>query len=145
MGDSGVIEKLKAQRDRFIAFAFAGADLLLEVGDDDVITYSAGAGEAVYGLSDGDLTDKRLADFVHAKDRKRFEDGLLKLKTTGRLGRSEMQGGARHDQTRRAQLRKATHYGIPPNPSASCGRIDAHSMTPIVGGQDFRIRGKDNA
>jgi len=30
MGDeTGMVEKLKAQRDRFIAFAFAGADLLL--------------------------------------------------------------------------------------------------------------------
>lgn len=83
--DASVVEKLKAQRDRFIAFAFAGADLLLEVGEDDIIAYSAGAGEAVYGLSDGDLTDKRLADFVHGKDRRKFEDALLKLKNTGRL------------------------------------------------------------
>lgn len=83
--DSSVVEKLKAQRDRFIAFAFAGADLLLEVGDDDVIAYSAGAGEALYGLSDADLTSKRLAEFIHPKDKKRFEDALLKLKNTGRL------------------------------------------------------------
>lgn len=83
--DSSVVEKLKAQRDRFIAFAFAGADLLLEVGEDDVIAYSAGAGEALYGLSDSDLTSKRLSEFIHAKDRKRFDDALLKLKNTGRL------------------------------------------------------------
>lgn len=83
--DSSVVEKLKAQRDRFIAFAFAGADLLLEVGEDDVIAYSAGAGEALHGLSDSDLTSKRLTEFIHAKDKKRFEDALLKLKNTGRL------------------------------------------------------------
>lgn len=83
--DSSVVEKLKAQRDRFIAFAFAGADLLLEVDNDDVVTYSAGAGEALYGLSDADLTRKRLAEFIHAKDRKRFDEALLKLKNTGRL------------------------------------------------------------
>ena len=83
--DSSVVEKLKAQRDRFIAFAFAGADLLLEVGNDDVIAYSAGAGEALYGMSDSDLTARKLADFIHAKDRKRFEDAILKLKNTGRL------------------------------------------------------------
>lgn len=80
-----VVEKLKAQRDRFIAFAFAGADLLLEVGNDDVITYSAGAGEALYGISDADLTAKRLAEFIHGKDKKRFDDAILKLKNTGRL------------------------------------------------------------
>jgi len=83
--DSSIVEKLKAQRDRFIAFAFAGADLLLEVGEDDVIAYSAGAGEALYGISDSDLTTKRLADFIHAKDKKRFQDAILRLKNTGRL------------------------------------------------------------
>lgn len=83
--DSSVIEKLKAQRDRFIAFAFAGADLLLEVGNDDVIAYSAGAGEALYGMSDNDLTRRRLSDFIHAKDKKRFADAILRLKNTGRL------------------------------------------------------------
>lgn len=83
--DSSVVEKLKAQRDRFIAFAFAGADLLLEVGEDDVIAYSAGAGEALYGISDSDLTTKRLADFIHGKDKKRFQDAILRLKNTGRL------------------------------------------------------------
>lgn len=85
VGEASVIDKLKAQRDRFIAFAFAGADLLLEIGEDDVIAYSAGAGEALYGLSDSDLTNKRLADFIHAKDRKRFDDAVLRLKNTGRL------------------------------------------------------------
>ncbi|MCR6631684.1 MAG: EAL domain-containing protein [Magnetospirillum sp.] len=83
--DASIVDKLKAQRDRFIAFAFAGADLLLEVGEDDVIAYSAGAGEALYGLSDGDLTGKKLAEFIHGKDRRRFNDALLKLKNTGRL------------------------------------------------------------
>ncbi|HLO77898.1 MAG TPA: EAL domain-containing protein [Magnetospirillum sp.] len=88
--DASVIDKLKAQRDRFIAFAFAGADLLLEVGNDDVIIYSAGAGEALYGLSDADLTDKRLTDFIHPKDRARFDSALLKLKNTGRMDHTQI-------------------------------------------------------
>jgi EAL domain-containing protein (putative c-di-GMP-specific phosphodiesterase class I) len=83
--DTGVAEKLKAQRDRFIAFAFAGADLLLEISDQSLVTYSAGAGEALYGLSDADLTGKPLADLVHPKDRKRFDESMLRLRNTGRL------------------------------------------------------------
>jgi EAL domain-containing protein (putative c-di-GMP-specific phosphodiesterase class I) len=83
--DTSLVEKLKAQRDRFIAFAFAGADLLLEVDADGQVAYSAGAGEAVYGLSDGDLLNKRLADFIHPKDHNRFDEALLRLKNTGRL------------------------------------------------------------
>lgn len=83
--DANVIEKLKAQRDRFVAFAFAGADVLLEIGHEDVIAYCAGAGEALHGLSDSELTNRRLADFVHAKDRKQFDDAILRLKNAGRL------------------------------------------------------------
>ncbi|MBF0324386.1 sensor domain-containing phosphodiesterase [Magnetospirillum moscoviense] len=86
MGDeAGMVEKLKAQRDRFIAFAFAGADLLLEVTEQNQVAYSAGAGEALYGLTDNDLMGKPLGDLVHPKDRKRFDESMQRLKNTGRL------------------------------------------------------------
>lgn len=84
-GDTSLVDKLKAQRDRFIAFAFAGADLLLEVDAGDIIAYSAGAGEAVYGLADNDLSGRKLADFVYPKDRKRYDDAIQRLRNTGRL------------------------------------------------------------
>ncbi|RAU21224.1 signal transduction protein [Paramagnetospirillum kuznetsovii] len=80
-----LVEKLKQQRDRFIAFAFAGADLLLELDDHDVVTYSAGAGEALYGISDSELMDRPLADFIFPRDQKKFAEALLRLKNTGRL------------------------------------------------------------
>ncbi|OAN44734.1 signal transduction protein [Paramagnetospirillum marisnigri] len=83
--DNVLIEKLKQQRDRFIAFAFAGADLLLEMDDQDVVTYSAGAGEALYGISDAELVGKPLADFIFPRDRKKFTEALLRLRNTGRL------------------------------------------------------------
>lgn len=84
-GEPSLVDKIKAQRDRFIAFAFAGADLLLEVDSSDVIVYSAGAGEALYGLADGDLFNKKLGDFVYPRDRKRFDEAMLRLRNTGRL------------------------------------------------------------
>lgn len=83
--ESSLVDKLKAQRDRFIAFAFAGADLLLEVDNDDVVAYSAGAGEAVYGLADSDLSGKKLADFIYPRDRKRYDDAVQRLRNSGRL------------------------------------------------------------
>lgn len=83
--DRALAEKLRQQRDRFIAFAFAGADLLLEMGDDHVIGYSAGAGEALYGLSDRDLTGRALVEFILPRDRKRFEEAMQRLQNTGRL------------------------------------------------------------
>ncbi|KAF0222946.1 MAG: signal transduction [Rhodospirillaceae bacterium] len=83
--DSSLVDKLKAQRDRFIAFAFAGADLLLEIDSDGIIGFSTGAGEAMYGLSDNDMMGRALSDFILPRDRKRFDDCLLRLKNTSRL------------------------------------------------------------
>lgn len=85
MADDSIVERLRQQRDRFIAFAFAGADLLVELGDDDVVAYCAGAGESLYGLSDGDLTGRRLGEFIYPRDRQRFRDAMQRLRNTGRL------------------------------------------------------------
>lgn len=84
-GDASLVEKLKQQRDRFIAFAFAGADLLLEMDDEDVVTYSAGAGEALYGISDEELLGHPLADFIFSRDKDKFADAIQRLKNSGRL------------------------------------------------------------
>lgn len=85
MGGETIVEKLRAQRDRFIAFAFAGADLLLELGDDDVVTYAAGAGEPLYGVAEADLQGRSLAEFIYPRDRQRFTEALERLHNTGRL------------------------------------------------------------
>lgn len=84
-GDGALIEKLKQQRDRFIAFAFAGADLLLEMNEDDVVTYSAGAGEALYGISDTELLGRPLSEFIFPRDKDKFSDSIQRLKNSGRL------------------------------------------------------------
>lgn len=42
-------EQLREQRDRFLAFAFAASDLLLEVGDDSLIRYAVGATNQLLG------------------------------------------------------------------------------------------------
>ncbi|MBR9973754.1 sensor domain-containing phosphodiesterase [Magnetospirillum sulfuroxidans] len=83
--DSSLVDKLKAQRDRFIAFSFAGADVLLEMDADGTIGFCTGAGEALYGLSDSDLLGRSLSEFILPRDRKRFDDCLLRLKNTSRL------------------------------------------------------------
>ena len=85
IGENTVIEKLKQQRDRFIAFAFAGADLLLELDDNDVVTYSAGAGEALYGIADNELVGRKLGHFIFERDRKKFTEALQRLRNSGRL------------------------------------------------------------
>ncbi|WP_300574104.1 EAL domain-containing protein [Phenylobacterium sp.] len=52
-----------------LGFAFAAADLLIEVTSDGEISVALGAGEALAGSTDQDLKGARLADFVAAEDR----------------------------------------------------------------------------
>lgn len=51
-------------RDRFIGFAFAGGDLLLETDLDGKIGYVAGAAQTITGHSDQDLIGRGLSDLV---------------------------------------------------------------------------------
>lgn len=59
----------KEQRDRFLAFAFAGADLLVEVDAKGTIVYSLGAAKGLAGAGDGKLTGKNVSDIFAPKDR----------------------------------------------------------------------------
>lgn len=61
-------DDLKTQRDRFVAFAFAAADLLVEVDQEGVIKYASGAGKGILSKSAGDLVGKTLTDFVAKED-----------------------------------------------------------------------------
>lgn len=132
-----LVEKLKEQRDRFIAFAFAGADLLLEMRDDDTVAYCAGAGEALYGLSDRDLMGKSLVDFVYPRDRTQFEEALQRLRNTSRLDHtplSLMCSAGTVTRMRMAGIRlphmDCYHLVLSRIPPASAGEGDTRSGTP---------------
>jgi EAL domain-containing protein (putative c-di-GMP-specific phosphodiesterase class I) len=60
---------LRLERDRHVAFAFAAADLLIEVGTDGVILATAGAAQAILATGIPGLTGKPILDFVAAPDR----------------------------------------------------------------------------
>lgn len=60
---------LKAQRDRFLAFSFAGADLLVEIDSSGKILFAAGAVKAILGMDDKDLLRKDFTSFFPESDR----------------------------------------------------------------------------
>ncbi|MBT5049646.1 MAG: EAL domain-containing protein [Rhodospirillaceae bacterium] len=64
VGVSGYVETLKRERDRFVALAFCAADLLLEVGSDNRITFAAGASYSLLGSGPEELVGKPLLDLV---------------------------------------------------------------------------------
>ena len=62
------LRHLRLERDRHVAFAFAAADLLIEVGNDGTIIAAAGAAQAILGMDPG-LAGRPFLDFVAAADR----------------------------------------------------------------------------
>jgi EAL domain-containing protein (putative c-di-GMP-specific phosphodiesterase class I) len=62
-------EQLREQRDRFLAFAFAASDLLLEVGDDSQIRYAVGATNQLLGGPPASVIGRGWLDLFVAEDR----------------------------------------------------------------------------
>lgn len=71
------LDTLRHQRDRFVAFAFSAADLLVEVGGDGRIVFAGGAGTGIAGRSADKLMGMPFVDLVHMRDR-RMIDIMLK-------------------------------------------------------------------
>ncbi|HMA15708.1 MAG: hypothetical protein ACM35H_12405, partial [Bacteroidota bacterium] len=61
-------EQLREQRDRFLAFAFAASDLLLEIGDDSQIRYAVGATNQLLGGPPGTVIGRGWLDLFAAED-----------------------------------------------------------------------------
>ena len=61
--------ELRHQRDRFVAFAFAAADVLLEVDAEQIVHYAGGAINSLTGQSPQRLVGASCLDLVAAADR----------------------------------------------------------------------------
>jgi EAL domain-containing protein (putative c-di-GMP-specific phosphodiesterase class I) len=74
------------QNARFVAFAFTGADLLLEVmPDDGLIGFNAGLARKITGLSLEFLKNKSLYDFLIESERALLKRNIQKIGNSGRL------------------------------------------------------------
>lgn len=62
-------KETREQRDRFLAFAFAGADLMLEVDGNGTIVFAAGAARGFTGATDGKLTGKNVSEIFAPRER----------------------------------------------------------------------------
>ena len=80
------MDRLRAERDRFVGFAFAGGDLLLEVDDAAVIRFAAGAARSFTGHDCAGLLGRPLPDLVAGAHRAVVGRAVADLTATGRLG-----------------------------------------------------------
>lgn len=67
-GHSSTTASLRAERDRFVAFAFCAADVLVEVNDEMNIVYVAGASAALPGGQSGQITGTKLTGLIDEPD-----------------------------------------------------------------------------
>jgi EAL domain-containing protein (putative c-di-GMP-specific phosphodiesterase class I) len=78
--------ELKADRDRFVAFAFAFADLLIEVGPEGRIEFAAGAARGLTGREAAELAATPFAELFAPRDREPAERLLAAARGGNRTG-----------------------------------------------------------
>ncbi|MBX3454728.1 EAL domain-containing protein [Ferrovibrio sp.] len=78
----GTSRDMRDERDRFVAFAFSAADLLMEVGEDGGIVYATGAARQLFGCDTDDLIGRQLGPLIDGQDRQ-FLLNLLASLTVG--------------------------------------------------------------
>ena len=76
---------IRAERDRFVAFAFAAADLLIEVGSDERILYAAGAARALTGRDAPSLLGMQFRDLFTQEHRDLARSLLRRVRREGRM------------------------------------------------------------
>jgi len=76
---------LRAQRDRFVGFAFAGGDLLIETDVVGQITYVAGAAKTISGHDNEALIGRSLPDLVFSDLAEKTHQFLQDLADQGRV------------------------------------------------------------
>jgi EAL domain-containing protein (putative c-di-GMP-specific phosphodiesterase class I) len=79
------LRDLRAERDRFVGFAFAAGELLLEVAPDDRITFAAGAVKSITGAEPPALIGRALRSLFAEGDRRLLDLALQQAKGKGRL------------------------------------------------------------
>jgi EAL domain-containing protein (putative c-di-GMP-specific phosphodiesterase class I) len=71
--------------ERFVAFAFAAADLVAEVDDAGIITYAAGAFRSKVGGAPDDWVGRSIRDLIAPVDHEALQSALVMLSERGRL------------------------------------------------------------
>jgi EAL domain-containing protein (putative c-di-GMP-specific phosphodiesterase class I) len=79
------VDTVRRDRDRFVAFSFAAADLLLEVGANNIISFASGAARAVSGHAAETLVGQPYELLFDERDRRKIRRLVGRLQRGGRL------------------------------------------------------------
>jgi PAS domain S-box-containing protein len=78
-------KELREERDRFVAFAFAAADLLVQLDAGHRVRFVSGAAQALLGVAAAALPGREFMDFIDPRDESYFRQLLATLLTRGRI------------------------------------------------------------
>lgn len=79
-----VDNSIRVQRDRFLAFSFAAADVLIEVDAEGIITYCVGRSQALFGHTEQNMLNKRARSLVDPVDARMVDEVLKRIVVSGR-------------------------------------------------------------
>ncbi len=127
---AAALEAAQAERNRFIGFAFAVAELVIEANQDGDILFAAGAAESMFGVASDKLTGKNLFQLIEAKDRPGFSKALAGLPLGKRMKPHTV--SARLPSGPARSLR-AGAYRLPNNPEIAYISLSLHRANDIAG------------
>jgi hypothetical protein len=124
---------LKVGSHRLLGFAFANADLLLEIAPAGEIAFAIGAGEALSGSADVQLIGRPWRDFVEAIDTPMIEalfDGLEPGQRGGPVGRLPSRRSGCRRTAARCPARSPAPLPTRRKPPASCSTGNPSRRSP---------------
>jgi EAL domain-containing protein (putative c-di-GMP-specific phosphodiesterase class I) len=80
-----VAQELREERDRFVAFAFAAADLLIQLDSNRRVRFASGAAQALLGVAAAAMPGHDFRDFIDPRDEPYFLRLLATLLVRGRI------------------------------------------------------------
>lgn len=79
------LENLRTEKERFVAFSFAAADLLVELDAKGTICFISGAAKGIVGLDTSELKQKQFVDLIASRDRRVIGYVLESMKEGDRI------------------------------------------------------------
>lgn len=83
---SGVLEEVKKERERFVAFAFAAAEIFLEVDATGKILFEGGASDRIGAKGGSSLVGDNILNIIDPDDKEIYKALFTHLEHKGRIG-----------------------------------------------------------
>lgn len=85
MTEESKLDSLRTEKERFVAFSFAAADLLIELDNKGVVIFASGAAKGLTGVEMADLKGASFVELVAQQDKAVIEHILSSMKVGDRI------------------------------------------------------------